>query len=269
MTDRNSVRDILYRAGAEGASLTAARAYSSHVQGISVILRQLEDCVLPRRVELGFDGGARIALEVAERQVLRLCSAELPPGAASGLPPGALGSDDAGALADLLVDVCRRAGSVRITSHPADEADAAAGGISTAALRLAAGVPGPEPRKPGTATWIEALVEHERIDVLSAVLIDVDEAHVVKGSKDEAEALADWAVEMLDVFLAESFPLAPELETKGAVTFAPQQNGCHVLLAGLRGQFLLASVSGPDSATTLSAWQGVADREVDGLISVH
>jgi hypothetical protein len=72
---------------------------------------------------------------------------------------------------------------------------------------------------------------------------------------------------MLDVFLADGFPLAPELETKGAITFAPQQNGSHILLAGLRGQFLLALVSGPDTAATLSAWQRVADDEVDGFLA--
>ena len=72
---------------------------------------------------------------------------------------------------------------------------------------------------------------------------------------------------MLDVFLADSFPLAPELETKGAVTFAPQQNGCHILLSGLRGQFLLALVSGPDTAGTLAAWQRISDTEIDGFLA--
>jgi glycine/D-amino acid oxidase-like deaminating enzyme len=103
----------------------------------------------------------------------------------------------------------------------------------------------------GSTTWLDAVVDSKEVDILSAVLIDVDEAHVIIGTKEEAEALADWAVEMLDVFLADGFPLAPELETKGAITFAPQQNGSHILLAGLRGQFLLALVSGPDTAATL------------------
>ncbi|MDG4647763.1 hypothetical protein P6F26_04860 [Roseibacterium sp. SDUM158017] len=269
-TDRNVVRDILYRAGAEGASLTATRAFASATQGMSVILRQLEDCVLPRRFELLFDGGARVVLEVAERQILTLCDVELPAVARDGGPslsPGPLKTGDAEALAGLLTAMCRRAGSVRIACKAADDADLAGGGVSLSSLRRAAGVPATPRPQPGVTPWLEAMVDHAKVDVRSAVLIDVDEAHVVAGSKDEAEALADWAVEMLDVFLADGFPLAPELETKGAVTFAPQQNGCHILLAGLRGQFLLALVSGPDTAATLSAWRRVAEAEVDGFLA--
>jgi hypothetical protein len=269
VTNRNAVRDILYRAGAEGASLTVTRAFSSPRQGLRVILRQLEDCVLPRRFELSFDGGARVVLEVAERQVQRLAAVEGAKGthgADAGLSPGPLHPEDARALSDLLSEVCRGAGSVRIACHGAEEADPSGGGISLGALRETAGIPADPVARPGDTTWLDAIVDHQKVDIRSAVLIDVDEAHVVTGSTDEAEALADWAIEMLDVFLADGFPLAPELETKGAVTFAPQQNGSHILLAGLRGQFLLALVSGPDMAATLSAWQRVAEREVDGFL---
>jgi hypothetical protein len=270
MTDRNLVRDILYRAGAEGGALTATRAFSSAGQGLAVILRQLEDCVLPRRFELVFDGGAHLELEVAERHVLDLVAIDLPARgryAGPSLDPGPLKAGDAEALANLLAMVCRRSGSVRIASHPGAEDFAGAAGVPLAALRQIARVPAPSRPEPGDTPWLEALVSHPRIEVRSAVLIDVDEAHVVAGSKQEAEALADWAVEMLDVFLADDFPLAPELETKGALTFSPQLKGCHILLAGLRGQFLLALVSGPDTAATMAAWRRVAENEVDGFLA--
>ncbi len=266
---RNAVRDILYRAGAEGASLTVTRAFASAEQGVTVILRQLDDCVLPRRFELQFDVGARVELDVADRQVLGLVSATAPPAAPDAGPllsPGPLKTGDADALAGLLTAMCRASGSVCVSCHPSDE-EAAGGGVSLTALRRAAGLPAPAPPAPGEMPWLEALVDHPRIDVRSAVLIDVDEAHVIAGSKDEAEALADWAVEMLDVFLADDFVLAPELETKGAVTFAPQRNGSHILLAGLRGQFLLALVSGPETAATLAAWRQIVEREVDGFLA--
>jgi hypothetical protein len=269
MTDRNAVREILYRAGAEGASLTATRAFSSPGQGLRVILRQLGDCILPRRFELSFDGGARVELEVAERQIRRLIAVETPQDgldAACDVAPGPLETGQARPLAELLASVCRGAGSVRIACLPAEDSDPSAGGVSLDALREAAGIP-PEPTlRPGDATWLDVMVDHPKVDIRSAVLIDVDEAHVIAGSTDEAEALADWAIEMLDVFLADGFPLAPELETKGALTFAPQQNGSHILLGGLRGQFLLALVSGPDTAATLAAWNRVAEREVDGFL---
>jgi hypothetical protein len=267
MTDRNAVRDILYRAGAEGSSMTATRVFASATQGVAAILRQLEDCVLPRRFEMAFESGARVILDVAERQILALGEAQLADGAVAMLAPGPLGAEDARALGEVLHAACRGTGTVRISCGTADDIDPAAGGISIPALRDVAGLPMAADPRAGTSTWIEGIVERANIDVRSAVLIDVDEAHVISGSKDEAEALADWAVEMLDVFLADDFPLAPELETKGAVTFAPQQNGAHILLAGLRGQFLLALISGSDMAGSLAAWRRVAEREIDGFLA--
>jgi hypothetical protein len=265
VTERNSVRDILYRAGAEGAAPTATRAYANPVQGLAVILSHLEDGVLPRRVTLSFEGGSAVTLDLAERQVLELVSVSGPE-AGTCLPPGSLALDDAQALGDLLTAMCRGAGSVRVAWQIADDIDPAAGGVSLETLRKTLGVPAKSLPRAGEVTWLDALVDHEGVDVRSAVLIDVDEAHVLLGSQSEAEALADWAVEMLDVFLADSFPLAHELETKAAVTFGPQQNGAHILLAGLRGQFLLALVSGPDTAATLSAWQRIAGTEIDGFL---
>ena len=265
MTERNSVRDILYRAGAEGAALMAPRAFANPGQGLSVIFDHLQDGILPRRLTLAFDDDTRVTLDVAERQVLELVAAE-GPAAGTRLPPGPLTLDDAKPLADLLSAICRGAGAVQIVWHMAEDIDPAAGGVSLEALRKTTGVPPRTPPARGDVTWLDALVDHEQVDVRSAVLIDVDEAHVILGSQAEAEALADWAVEMLDVFLADSFPLAHELETKGAVTFGPQQNGAHILLAGLRGQFLLALISGPDTAASLSAWQRIAEREIDGFM---
>ncbi|MFW5641566.1 MAG: hypothetical protein ACOCY0_02255 [Roseicyclus sp.] len=262
---RNSVRDILYRAGAEGAAPSATRSYANPLQGMAVVLGLLEDGVLPRRVTLAFDDGAEVTLDLAERQVLELVAAT-GSAAATRLPPGPLTLDDAQALAELLSAACRGAGAVGVTWRIAAGIDPAAGGVSLEALRRAAGVPTRARPAPGEVTWLDALVDHAEVDVRSAVLIDVDEAHVILGSQAEAEALADWAVEMLDVFLADSFPLAHELETKGAVTFGPQQNGAHILLAGLRGQFLLALVSGPDTSATLAAWQRIAATEIDGFL---
>jgi hypothetical protein len=265
VTERNSVRDILYRAGAEGATLTAGRAYATPAEGMAAILSHLDDGVLPRRVTLAFDDGGTVTLDVAERQVLELVAAE-GPACATRLPPGPLTLDDAGALGELLGAFCRGAGAVRVAWRGAEDIDPAAGGVSLETLRKAMGVPVPPPPAPGEVTWLDALVDHPRVDVRTAVLLDVDEAHVIVGPQSEAEALADWAVEMLDVFLADSFPLAHELETKGAVTFGPQQNGAHILLAGLRGQFLLALVSGPDTAATLTAWKEIAGAELDGFL---
>jgi hypothetical protein len=270
MSARNSVRDILYRAGAEGHLPGVERAFSSPAQGISVILKQLEHGVLARRYCLDFDSGAKVEIDVAERQILALgpITARKPgKEPKTRLEPGPLGPDDAKALGDFLAQMCRGAKRVRIASTSQTDIEPGGSGLSLSALRKAAALPDVIASQSGTTTWLDAVVDSAKVSVHSAVLIDVDEAHVIIGSKEEAEALADWAVEMLDVFLADGFPLAPELETKGAITFAPQQNGCHVLLAGLRGQFLLALVSGPDTAGTLSAWQHVADNEVDGFIA--
>lgn len=267
MTDRNCVRDILYRAGAEGQMPAVDRAIASPAQGMAAILRQLENGVLPRRYRLDFDTGGRIEIDVAERQILGLGDVR-DPRSAPRLGPGPVGPDDAKALGDLLTALCRGAKGVRMTSLSEADILPGGGGLSLAALRRAAALPDVVPRQAGRTTWLDALVDSPEVSVHSAVLIDVDEAHVVVGTKEEAEALADWAVEMLDVFLADGFPLAPELETKGALTFAPQQNGSHILLAGLRGQFLLARISGPDTARTLAVWQRVADAEVDGFIAI-
>lgn len=270
MTDRNSVRDILYRAGAEGHMSAFERFFSSPAQGVSAILRHLENGVLPRRYILEFDDGGRVEIDMAERQVLGLVAVSrsgTPKGTSDALRPGPLGLDDDKALSDLLGGFCRHAKSVRITSTTQTDLLPGGGGLSLAALRKAAALPDVVAETAKRTTWLDAVVDNPQISVLSAVLIDVDEVHVVIGSKEEAEALADWAVEMLDVFLADGFPLAPELETKGGLTFAPQQNGSHILLAGLRGQFLLALVSGPDTAATLSAWKRVADNEVDGFLN--
>jgi hypothetical protein len=269
MTDRNAVRDILYRAGAEGHMRVVDRPISSPAQGVSLILRQLEYGVLPRRYRLEFDTGGRVEIDIAERQVLGLGSVKAATsGKAPRLEPGPLGADDAKALGDLLAGLCRGAKAVRIASTSETDIVPGGSGLSLSALRKAAALPDVVAKAAGQTTWLDAMVDHPDVSVLSAVLIDVDEAHVIIGTKEEAEALADWAVEMLDVFLADGFPLAPELETKGAITFAPQQNGSHILLAGLRGQFLLALVSGPDTAATLAAWQRVAESEVDGFIAV-
>lgn len=264
-TDRNSVRDILYRAGAEGTGLGAPVPFKSAREGLSGILARLEDGILPRRIGLNFDSGASLTLDIAERQILELNAIDLP-GQDPALGPGPLSLDDAQALADLIEQVCDGADALRISYAISPDIDPAAGGVSLAALRRAAAVPPADLPQQGQLTWLDAIVDHPKVDIRSAVLIDVDEAHVVMGSREEAEALADWAVEMLDVFLADSFPLAPELETKGAVVFAPQQNGCHILLSGLRGQFLLALISGPDTTATLSAWQAVAETEIDGFL---
>jgi hypothetical protein len=270
MTDRNSVRDILYRAGAEGHLPAIDRSFSTPAQGVSVILRQLETGVLPRRFRLDFNTGGRLEIDVAERQILGLGSVAAARGGApaTALEPGPLSSGNVKALGDLLTTFCRGARGVRITSTSDTDILPGGSGLSLSALRKAAALPDVIGKRAGQVTWLDAVVDNANVSVLSAVLIDVDEAHVVIGTKEEAEALADWAVEMLDVFLADGFPLAPELETKGALTFAPQQNGSHILLAGLRGQFLLALVSGPDTAATLAAWQHVADSEVDGFIAV-
>jgi hypothetical protein len=267
MSNRNSVRDILYRAGAEGRMPVFDGTFSTPAQGVSLILKQLENAVLPRRYRLAFDNGGEVTLDLAERQVLSLGPLKAPKGAIAALEPGSLGPDDAKALGDLLSGLCRGARSVRMSGTPATDIFPGSGGISLSALRKAAALPDVVAKASGQTTWLDAVVDSKEIDILSAVLIDVDEAHVIIGTKEGAEALADWAVEMLDVFLADGFPLAPELETKGAITFAPQQNGSHILLAGLRGQFLLALVSGPDTAATLSAWQRVADDEVDGFLA--
>ena len=271
MTERNSVRDILYRAGAEGHLPSVDRSFSSPAHGVSLILRQLEFGVLPRRYRLAFDTGSRIEIDVAERQILALgdvAASKAVKGKAPEMEPGPLSLDNAKALGDLLTAFCRGAKGVRITSTSDTDILPGGTGLSLSALRKAAALPDVIGKQPGQVTWLDAVVDNAAVSVLSAVLIDVDEAHVIIGTKEEAEVLADWAVEMLDVFLADGFPLAPELETKGALTFAPQQNGSHILLAGLRGQFLLALVSGPDTAATLAAWQQVADNEVDGFIAV-
>jgi hypothetical protein len=268
MSARNSVRDILYRAGAEG-HMPGVEGVLDRPAGHAVILRQLEHGVLPRRYRLDFRHGAEVEIDVAERQILALAVTPRKSGkrAKTRWSPARWGPTTPRRLAIAVADLPWR----RNRAHFQHVADRYRTGRQRpdrlSALRKAAALPDVVASQAGTTTWLDAVVDSAKVSVHSAVLIDVDEAHVIIGSKEGAEALADWAVEMLDVFLADGFPLAPELETKGAITFAPQQNGSHILLAGLRGQFLLALVSGPDTAGTLSAWQHVADDEVDGFIA--
>jgi hypothetical protein len=59
MSNRNSVRDILYRAGAEGRMPVFDGTFSTPAQGVSLILKQLENAVLPRRYRLDFDTAPR------------------------------------------------------------------------------------------------------------------------------------------------------------------------------------------------------------------
>jgi hypothetical protein len=119
----------------------------------------------------------------------------------------------------------------------------------------------------GQTTWLDAVVDSKEIDILSAVLIDVDEAHVIIGTKEGAEALADWAVEMLDVFLADGFPLAAR---------AGDQGRHHLRAAAERVPYPAGGAPGPvppcagvraRHAATLAAWQRVADDEVDGFLA--
>jgi hypothetical protein len=115
MSNRNSVRDILYRAGAEGRMPVFDGTFSTPAQGVSLILKQLENAVLPRRYRLAFDNGGEVTLDLAERQVLSLGPLKAPKGAIAALEPGSLGPDDAKALGDLLSGLCRGARSVRMS----------------------------------------------------------------------------------------------------------------------------------------------------------
>jgi hypothetical protein len=193
----------------------------------------------------GFRHRRRVEIDVAERQILGLGSRRPSPGRASrhaGARPAGPGRRKA--LGDLLSSSAARRGSVRISSTPTDIVPGGSGLISWRCARRRR-CPMSSPRASRADHMARCRRRQRQGRHHSAVLIDVDEAHVIIGTKEEAEALADWAVEMLDVFLADGFPLAPELETKGAITFAPQQNGSPRPAGGLRGQFLLALVSGP------------------------
>jgi hypothetical protein len=87
MSARNSVRDILYRAGAEGHLPGVERAFSSPAQGISVILKQLEHGVLARRYCLDFDSGAIAVVVIGGGRRRRLGA--LSPGESSAGPMSA------------------------------------------------------------------------------------------------------------------------------------------------------------------------------------
>jgi hypothetical protein len=128
MSNRNSVRDILYRAGAEGRMPVFDGTFSTPAQGVSLILKQLENGVLPRRYRLAFRHGGEVTLDLAERQVLSLGPLQAPKGAIAALEPGPLGPDDAKALGDLLSGFCRGARSVRMSSTPATDIFPGSGG---------------------------------------------------------------------------------------------------------------------------------------------
>ncbi len=225
-----------------------------------MILRHIDATVIGRRLTLTFDDGALLLCDATGRRLIRL----LPP-IPKGLYPEQttlfdgedLRRERAQLLAAMLMQLCEKRNSVRITAEPlATDLDPAEGGIAPATVAALLGVQDPVATGSSRPDILERFVAALGPRLRCAVVLSGEEFIHVVGEEAEVAALADWAADTADVLLGPDFPMAPALESDGVLALAPTPGAsCHTVIAGRLGQVLIATIEGHDPGKTLDQWR--------------
>ncbi|MBF9030854.1 hypothetical protein HKCCE3408_10665 [Rhodobacterales bacterium HKCCE3408] len=256
MSDGSRIRSALKRAASDGRIGSGPASFSSPEGGAARILDALDAIVMPRHMTLVFDTGREVGCEVAGRRLVRFVAP-----APDGLSPGEselfdgreLTAEDADHAVATLMAVCRDCASVQIRTGGV--ADTTETGIETTTLLSILGVGSDEDDSaPGDALDRIAAALEDRMQ--ASLFVHDETMDVLLGDGDAVTELGDWAADMLERVLAPGFPLASMLETDGIAVFAfPGTSGCHAMIAGRLGQYLVALFDGADPSETLAAWR--------------
>lgn len=260
MSEFDRVRALLGRAARDGTTPSRRVDYATAPAGLARLLVELDSAVLGQRLRFDFDNGAHLVCEVSARRLLHVPDAArrgLGPAQAMLIGRGGLAAEDAGALAGLLAALCEGATGFAVTAEPLDgTADGAGGGVDPRAIAEAAGLPAPPLRDAVAGAPHEAFLDALRPTLQAALLIEGDETSLILGGGAEADLVAGWAERSLERLLSPGFGLLGTLETNGLLVFAlPAPEGRHLIVAGRRGSFLVATVKGNDVAATLDLWR--------------
>lgn len=265
MSEFERVKALLGRAARDGTAPSRRVAYATAQAGLARLLEELETAVLGQRLRFDFDNGSHLVCEVSGRRLLRVPDASrrgLGAAEATLIGRDGLAAEDAGALGGLLAALCGGGTGFVVTGERSgDAAGEAGGGVDPRAIAEAAGLPAQPTRDEGAGAPHEAFLERLRPAVLAAVLVEGDEVSPILGEGAEADRLAGWLERSLGRLLSPGFALLGTLETNGILVFAqPEAARRHLLVAGRRGSFLVASVTGEDVAATLDAWRTCTSR---------
>lgn len=262
MSEFDRLKARLRRAATDGRILSDRQDYESPVEGVARLLDEIDATVIGRRLRVDFADGSRLAGIVSGRRLMRL-DAPAPAGLAADQAAlfgrGGLATEDAAEVAGLLAALCGRGPSfILAKTAPGETIDPTQAGVSASAIAAALGLE--EHEAPQQDTGLEAFLASVGERVVAAALIEEDEIALVGCDEEAPEAafLLDWAAHLGERLLTPDFALFAALETSGLLVFAGDAGSDrHLVVAGRNGRFLLAMLTGADSAATLGTWRGI------------
>jgi|SRR5690606_36321040 hypothetical protein len=260
MNDFERLKAMLRRSARDGMARPGPVRYASWSEGLARILEQVDVAVLGRRLSFEFDDGSRLACEASGRRLVRLLTPP-PPGLTAEqmalFDRDELAFDDVRAVSVLFRGLCERGAGFAMTAEPLGEGGGQVrGGVDPTAISEAAGLPGEASPGRGEGTGHEALLEGLRPLLQAVVLIQGADSSLVLGEGDEAAFVVDWVESSLKELLSPGFPLLGTLETNGLLVFAlPERSGRHLLVAGRRGNLLVAAIKHCDVEATVDLWR--------------
>ncbi|SPH18235.1 hypothetical protein DEA8626_01767 [Defluviimonas aquaemixtae] len=260
MSDFERLKAMLRHSAQDGTPRLGRVEYATAQAGVARVLEQVDTAVIGQQLSFEFDDGARLVCTTVGRRLVRL----LPPA-----PPGLtaeqtalfdldeLRGEHAQGLSNLLVGLCERGAGFAMRVEPLGEGVApASGGVEPVAIAEAAGLPGEAMFETGAGKLHETFLDALQASLRAAILIDGEVSSLICGEGDEAALVVDWVESSLEKLLSPGFPLLGTLETNGILVFGlPEAAGCHLLIAGRRGNLVVATVKGGDVAATVDLWR--------------
>lgn len=262
MSEFGRLKALLRRSARDGTARPGRVEYGTGSTGVGRLLDQVDIAVLRQRLCFEFDDGSCLLCVASGRRLVRLLP-PAPPGLTAEqlalFDRGCLAPEDVQALCKLLGGLCERGSSFAMTAEPlANEIDPTHGGVEPAAIAEVARLPSAGPFEPEDYPSHEAFLDALGTSVESVLLVEGEDALLVRGEGDAAAFIVDWAESALEALLSPGFPLLGTLETSGILLFAlPETAGFHLLIAGRRGSLLAATVKGGDVAATLDRWRAL------------
>lgn len=260
MSDFERLKAMLRRSARDGMAQPGPVRYMTWPEGLARILEQVDTAVLGQRLSFEFDNASRLVCEASGRRLVRLLTPP-PPGLTAEhvalFDRDELAVDDIRALSVLFRGLCERGAGFAMTAEPLGEGiGPVRGGVDPAAIAEAAGLPVEAGPRAGEGTGHEALLEGLRPLLQAVVLVEGEDLTLVRGEGDEAAFIVDWVENSLSKLLSPGFALLGTLETNGLLVFAlPATAGRHLLVAGRRGNLLVATVKGSDVVATVDLWR--------------